>query len=187
MTLKAKVAIVGPCETGKSVLSNFLADAIADGRTAAYRPTKGCRILEFELDGHSGSRTDTHVELWDVSGDTSAEANWGAITSHLHGLMIVFDINKDGQEANLDVWFRRFIKKAGIKSSQCIVVANNPSTSSPERTSVTLQGPLSKAKLVYADINTKPDAFRQAFNTLMENVRDVVVQQRDAIESKLLS
>jgi hypothetical protein len=37
--------------------------------------------------------------------DCSAEGNWGAITAGLHGVLIVFDVNKEGQEADLDIWY----------------------------------------------------------------------------------
>ena len=49
-----------------------------------------------------------------------------------------------------------------------------------------VEGPLGKAKLVHADLNSQAEGFRQAFNEMMVNVRNMVVQQRDAMESKLL-
>jgi hypothetical protein len=49
------------------------------------------------------------------------------------------------------------------------------------------EGPLGKAKLVLADLSTQAEPFRQAFNEMMVNVRNMVVQQRDAMESKLLA
>ena len=46
---KVKILMVGPTETGKSTLANILAD-ISEGPSGSYRPTKGCRIVEFEKD-----------------------------------------------------------------------------------------------------------------------------------------
>ena len=45
--LKAKILVVGPPKTGKTVISNFLSDATENIGTE-YRPTKGVRIVEFE-------------------------------------------------------------------------------------------------------------------------------------------
>ena len=44
---KLKILVVGPCRAGKTVVSNFLADA-TENTGGEYRPTAGCRILEFE-------------------------------------------------------------------------------------------------------------------------------------------
>ena len=46
-TLKVKVALVGPCESGKTLLANFLADA-TETTIEEYQPTKVARALEFE-------------------------------------------------------------------------------------------------------------------------------------------
>ena len=46
-TLKVKVALVGPCESGKTSLANFLADA-TETTIEEYQPTKVARALEFE-------------------------------------------------------------------------------------------------------------------------------------------
>ncbi|PIK58970.1 putative intraflagellar transport protein [Apostichopus japonicus] len=64
--LKAKILVIGPCDSGKSVLSNFLAEA-SDISGGTYHPTQGARILEFESNGSwTGNRTSTaEVEMWD--------------------------------------------------------------------------------------------------------------------------
>ena len=46
-TIKVKVALIGPCESGKTLLANFLADA-TENSIQEYQPTKVARALEFE-------------------------------------------------------------------------------------------------------------------------------------------
>ena len=46
-TIKVKVALIGPCESGKTLLANFLADA-TENTIEEYQPTKVARALEFE-------------------------------------------------------------------------------------------------------------------------------------------
>ena len=45
---KVKIVMVGPCQSGKTMIANFLADA-TETVGGEYRPTAGVRILEFEL------------------------------------------------------------------------------------------------------------------------------------------
>lgn len=45
---KVKILMVGPCQSGKTIIANFLADA-TETVGGEYRPTAGVRILEFEL------------------------------------------------------------------------------------------------------------------------------------------
>ena len=45
---KVKIVMVGPCQSGKTMIANFLSDA-TENVGGEYRPTAGVRILEFEL------------------------------------------------------------------------------------------------------------------------------------------
>eukprot|EP00049_Salpingoeca_infusionum_P006766 m.111147 g.111147 ORF g.111147 m.111147 type:complete len:188 (+) comp13432_c0_seq3:389-952(+) len=145
------------------------------------------RILKFEPDSSDGKRSDMMVELWDVSGDEKYQSCWPAIAKGVQGAIVVFDVNKEGQENDLDIWFKKFVKGTKIRSGQCLVVANNPSTEPSIRDSVAVGGPLSKAKLVMADIQENPDALRDAFFDLMKGVSEFVRKQREEQEMKLLS
>lgn len=59
-------------QSGKTTLANFLSEAGEVGNSA-YRPTKGCRIVEFEVPnlevGGTSHVATAEVELWDISGD----------------------------------------------------------------------------------------------------------------------
>lgn len=57
-------------QCGKTTLTNFLSESGEVG-SGEYRPTKGCRILEFEMPNvtYNNTAASVEVELWDVSGD----------------------------------------------------------------------------------------------------------------------
>ena len=45
--IKVKVALIGPCQSGKSIIANFLSDA-TENSIEEYHPTHVVRILELE-------------------------------------------------------------------------------------------------------------------------------------------
>ena len=46
---KVKILVLGPSRAGKSTIANILGD-LQDGLSSTYRPTIGCRIVDFERD-----------------------------------------------------------------------------------------------------------------------------------------
>jgi len=58
-------------QCGKTVIANALSESTEPFRGGEYRPTQGCRILEFEVPDVviSGKSTKAEIELWDCSGD----------------------------------------------------------------------------------------------------------------------
>jgi len=72
-----KIVVVGNTKVGKTTLSNLISD-FSNVIPTDYRPTAGCRVLEFEKDFSveqaksykflkGGTRC--RVQLWDTSGD----------------------------------------------------------------------------------------------------------------------
>lgn len=57
-------------QCGKTSLTNFISEAGEVGGSE-YRPTKGCRIVEFEMANVNVNNMTARaeVELWDVGGD----------------------------------------------------------------------------------------------------------------------
>ncbi|OAD58543.1 Rab-like protein 5 [Eufriesea mexicana] len=64
-----KIIVTGPSKSGKTTISNFLADATEIPYD--YHPTKGVRILEFEVQNINvnNKHVTKDIELWDCSGD----------------------------------------------------------------------------------------------------------------------
>jgi len=61
-------------QSGKTVISNVLSES-TEHFMGDYRPTQGCRILEFEVAdiNVSGKTVKAEIELWDCSGDHKYE------------------------------------------------------------------------------------------------------------------
>ena len=66
---KVKIVLVGPCQAGKTMIANFLADAM-ETVGGEYRPTAGVRILEFELSSvnvnNKNIKVDTRYHFWSI-------------------------------------------------------------------------------------------------------------------------
>jgi len=82
-----KVVVAGPKGTGKTTISDFLANQTQELGGVYSEPTIGVRILEFEL---GGSRS-VNIELWDSSGDNSFESCWKAIMADADAVVLVYN------------------------------------------------------------------------------------------------
>ncbi|KAK3268349.1 hypothetical protein CYMTET_23142 [Cymbomonas tetramitiformis] len=98
-----KVCLVGPPNSGKTYLSRLLAECAFSN--ANYDPTAGCRIQE--LDRQVGVERVT-VQLWDCSGDFKYHNCLPALARDISGLLLVYNPDKDDQEAELERWYQAF-------------------------------------------------------------------------------
>ena len=68
MSAPVKILIIGPTQSGKTTIANYLAEK-TETITKNYRPTKAVRILEFERDApHHPKKPGADkalIELWD--------------------------------------------------------------------------------------------------------------------------
>ena len=123
---KLKLLIVGPTKSGKSTLANILGD-LQDGPSTVYRPTVGCRIVDFERDPPPGVTNfgKVHVELWDVSGDFKYEKCWAPIKKDAHGVIFVVDPADAGAENVLNRLVSMFPKEMNLPPKFCMVFINH--------------------------------------------------------------
>ncbi|RUS70315.1 hypothetical protein EGW08_021921, partial [Elysia chlorotica] len=119
---KAKVIVVGPCEAGKTVLCNFLADA-TEFSGGEYHPTQGVRIVEFETNGPDKSRSAVDVELWDCSGDRRYESCWPAMIRDASGAIFVYNPDQPNHDKELDTWLSFILKNSRVKPKRSLCVA----------------------------------------------------------------
>ncbi|XP_071542575.1 intraflagellar transport protein 22 homolog [Panulirus ornatus] len=122
MQNKIKLLMVGPPECGKTALANFLSEAGEVGG-GEYRPTKGCRIIEFEVPNVSvkSMTTKAEVELWDVSGDRRYENCWPAIQRGCNGVIFVYNPGREDHARSLESLYTHFVEQQGLRETQCIV------------------------------------------------------------------
>lgn len=126
---KCKVLVMGPKRCGKSRIANFLAKHDETPNFAAYTPTKGARILELEEGVMSGKKNVTAtVELWDCSGDRQYEGCWPAILRDAHGVVLVYDPTIKEQEKDIELWYKSYTARLGLKPTQVIIFAHTAST-----------------------------------------------------------
>ncbi|KAJ8043072.1 Intraflagellar transport protein 22-like [Holothuria leucospilota] len=183
--LKAKVLVIGPCDSGKSVLSNFLAEA-SDISGGAYHPTEGVRILEFESSGSwTGNRTTTaDVELWDCSGDPKFDECWPAIAKDTQGVVIVYNPDKLDHERELETWYNHFVTNQGIKDAQCLIFSYYKPGTSANR--VNIPNPLSKVRHVECNLDNDPDSVRREFKALLMKVFSNISHRQNEEELSII-
>lgn len=113
-------------QSGKTVLANFISDSTENPITEQYRPTHVVRILEFESPNLNVNNrfAKADVELWDASGNHSFESSWPAIARDAHGVVFVFDPERERDARELEVFYSEFVQKRGVSDAQCVVFAH---------------------------------------------------------------
>ena len=90
--LKPVVLIVGPTQSGKTTIADFIAGSLMEP-IPEYEPTVGVRIREVLVPANRpipGEGDKIEIELWDVSGDR----RFSFLTLHLYVFLLPFDTNR---------------------------------------------------------------------------------------------
>ncbi|KAK7945490.1 hypothetical protein WMY93_001218 [Mugilogobius chulae] len=164
--MQVKILFIGPTESGKTVLANFLSD-ISENVGGEYRPTVGVRILKFDshLEGGSDNRG-CKVELWDCSGDFKFESCWPTLMKDCNGVVIVF--NPDVQE------------------NQCLLIAHNKPESAVKEGHLSLASPLNRLPLIQSNLEEEPEVVRKAFVRYIGNVVKAMSESREREEMSII-
>ncbi|XP_023688820.1 intraflagellar transport protein 22 homolog isoform X2 [Paramormyrops kingsleyae] len=158
---KAKILVIGPSESGKTALSDFLSDA-TETIGGEYRPTQGVRILEFEsqtLDASDKNAT-LDVELWDCAGDFKFESCWPALMRDSNG---------------------------GMQESQCLLIAHHKPGSSADRGHPALASHLSKLSMIHSNLEEDPEQMRQAFRRYLGSIVRMMSESREREEMSIIT
>ncbi|XP_047446226.1 intraflagellar transport protein 22 homolog [Mugil cephalus] len=184
---KAKILFVGPTESGKTVLANFLSDT-TENIGGEYRPTQGVRILEFELQpGGSGDNKTCEVELWDCSGDYKFESCWPALTKDSNGVVIVFNPDVPSHLKDIETWHSMFIASQGFHDSQSLLIAHHKPGSEVEDGRLPLASQLSRLLLIHSNLEEEPEDVRQAFHRYLGNVVNTMSESREREEMSIIT
>ncbi|XP_063969698.1 intraflagellar transport protein 22 homolog [Lytechinus pictus] len=184
--MKAKILMIGPTESGKTVISNFLADA-TDVSGGDYHPTQGVRILEFESGSlNVGNRSlIAEVELWDCSGDQKFDECWPAFMKDASGVVIVYNPDQASHERELDTWYNHFITQQGLKDSQCIIFGHHrPNTSQAVR--VQISSNMTRVNHVQTNLEDESDQVRADFNLFLSKVLGAISKRQDQEELSII-
>ncbi|XP_066920204.1 intraflagellar transport protein 22 homolog [Clytia hemisphaerica] len=183
---KVKILVVGPSESGKTVISNFLADA-TESAGGDYHPTQGVRILEFEVDNLEmpGGSESIEVELWDCSGDNRFEMCWPSMQKDSNGVLFVYNPTRKSHESELEKWHLHFAKEQGLRNEQCLMMAHvKPGNENPKKAGI--GGSLGKVRCVVTDLDNEPDNVRMSFNLFLRNVVALVSDRREQEELSII-
>ena len=126
---KVKILVLGPSKAGKTTIANILGGLQKNGPPSTYRPTVGCRIVDFERDAPANFTQlgKISIELWDVSGDLKYEKCWGPIQQKVDGIIFVFNPSDPESEGDLKKFIEGFPKALKVKQSFCLCYINNHS------------------------------------------------------------
>ncbi|CAI7995976.1 Intraflagellar transport protein 22 homolog [Geodia barretti] len=173
--VKAKILVVGPCESGKTCICNYLAEA-TESSGGEYHPTQGVRILELEVEGEeeTGRTLLVEVELWDCSGSKQFERCWPAMVKDTHGVVLVHNPDQPQQEKELERWYSYFVKQQGLQDDQCLALSHHkPVSAGYTETSPDSQlssERLSGIRQVHTSLEEEPEAVRDEFNSFLMSV-----------------
>ncbi|XP_061798297.1 intraflagellar transport protein 22 homolog isoform X1 [Nerophis lumbriciformis] len=185
--IKAKILLIGPNESGKSVLANFLSDA-TENVGGEYRPTQAVRILEFEsqLEG-SGDMKSCEVELWDCSGDFKFESCWPALMKDCSGVVVVFNPEIPNHIKEIESWHSMFISSQGLQESQCLLVAHHKPGGTAAEGRLALASQLSRLPLIHSDVEEEPEDVRRAFCSYLGKVVNTLSESREREEMSIIT
>eukprot|EP00741_Cyanophora_paradoxa_P015538 tig00020902_g14999.t1 len=182
-----KILVVGPKACGKSTLANFLADYM-EKPSGDYRPTKGCRIHEFERDIPSQARRGPStvrvaVELWDVSGDRNFQPCWPAILRDVNGILFVYNPEEKSQQTEVsEVWYKQFVAESRLRDNQCLCFAHRGSSFKR----VEGQKLAGRVTQVYTNLDENPQAIKESFDQWLVAVMDAASQAREHDENEIV-
>ncbi|KAL0993774.1 hypothetical protein UPYG_G00113780 [Umbra pygmaea] len=185
---KAKILLIGPSESGKTVLSNLLSDTV-ETVGGDYSPSQGVRILEFEYqnEGRDGKSSACEVELWDCAGDFKFESCWPALMKDSNGVVIVFNPDVPRHLMEVETWHSMFISSQGLQDSQCLLIAHHKPGSGADNERPDLASHLSRLSLIHSNLEEDPEAVRQEFRRYLENVVQTLSENREQEEMSILT
>ncbi|KAI9094628.1 hypothetical protein DFS34DRAFT_236827 [Phlyctochytrium arcticum] len=183
---KLVIFLVGPPRTGKSAISDFLADfAETLVSTEEYHPTQGVRILEFDRTiKPDTSKKDVTVacELWDCSGDTKFQPCWPAVANGANAVIYVMagDIRI---EREMEDWYRLF---PNLTDKQMTIFAYGSTSSSVKKPRIPSSSPLGRVSAVVTAADA-PDALKAEFDAFLVNVWTAMQEKAEREEQSLMT
>ncbi|KAM9209591.1 intraflagellar transport protein 22 homolog isoform 2-T2 [Dugong dugon] len=171
--LKAKILFVGPCESGKTVLANFLTES---SDITEYNPTQGVRILEFENPHVTGNNK-----------GTGFESCWPALMKDSHGVVIIFNADIPSHLKEIEMWYSCFVQQQLLQDTQCLLIAHHKPGSGSDRGSLSLPSPLNKLKLVHSNLEEDPEEIQLEFIKYLKSIVNSVSESRDREEMSIIT
>lgn len=188
---RIKILIIGPSQSGKSNIANFLSGT-RETPTSTYKETRPLRIFEVFLEGLSiggqrrpGRGSRATVELWDVGGNTKFQTCWPAIAKDAHGIIFVFNPAVKNQEKELELWYKSFAVPAQVQDEHCLIFAHRSQPSDDSNASIPkVGGSLARIpRTLETSLDFHPESFKEAFDRLIEKI---MAYRREQEENRVL-
>ncbi|XP_075220125.1 intraflagellar transport protein 22 homolog isoform X2 [Lycorma delicatula] len=185
--IKLKTVIIGPSNSGKSTIANYLSDA-TDISGGDYRPTKGVRIVEFETQNLNVNNRNAaaEIELWDCSGNKMYENCWPACYRDAQGIIFVYDADSDEQLTELDEYFDNFVVQSGIDHNNCLIIAHSLQNSNSNPTAI-LSSKFSRMTHITANAEESGNKLRSNFNNFISNIISGVHDRNERDELNIIN
>ncbi|KAJ3272170.1 Intraflagellar transport protein 22 [Terramyces sp. JEL0728] len=196
MANKLVVFMVGPQKTGKTAITNYLAEMSESLESTEYRPTQGVRysknnirILEIEKKlvadpkkGQKWREANVVVELWDCSGEINLVDCWRAFSNKIHGA--VFVVSADGRhDKELDPWQEAI----GLpRPNQYTVFAHKQAQSGARAKVKPSNKVLSKSPVVYTNLDQDPESIKNEFDSFLANIYSVFLENKEREENAIV-
>ncbi|KAJ8311779.1 hypothetical protein KUTeg_009851 [Tegillarca granosa] len=154
---KVKLLMLGPCESGKTVLANFLADA-TDTSSGEYHPTQGVRF----------------------------EGCWPAIAKDTIGIVFVYNPDQPNHDKDLDSWFDYFVEQQAVKKAHCIVFAHHkPGVGENERTQLSTF--FKDIPCIQTNIEEDGDSVRNQFSDYLSGIMSALTDNKEQEELSIMN
>lgn len=179
-----KLVVIGPLESGKTTVSNFLADASEIPYN--YYPTYGVRILEVEAQGIivNNKTVSKDIEIWDCSGDLKFKTCWPAIRKDLHGVILIYNAKKQDCLKEMQEFYDYFVVQTKLGPDMCVIFCYDPDKSLLELPK-SISSAFPKVSHVKCDTeehgNKLQADFRSFLSSLMTKMQDYSDQEDKTI------
>ncbi|XP_050680843.1 intraflagellar transport protein 22 homolog [Leptidea sinapis] len=169
---KLKILMMGPSESGKTLISNIISESTNNEELGTQRPTQGVRILEFDTSvmTHSGNNIKIDIELWDCSGDHKFESCWPALRAGADGVILVCSPNTASVASReLELFYNYFVSQPKLTSKQCVVFYNNLEDQD-DFDLLNLSSTFSRVSRATVNLKTGRDRLKTDFNNFVVSV-----------------
>ncbi|KAJ0176604.1 hypothetical protein K1T71_007783 [Dendrolimus kikuchii] len=169
---KLKILMIGPSDSGKTQIANFISESVNMEEMGSPRPTQGVRIVEFELSNSkvNGRTSNIDIELWDCSGDHKFESCWPAFRVGVQGVVLVCSPNTaQAATREMELLYNYFVSQPKLLAKQCVLFYNC-TDEQDDVESLNLSSTFSKVSLVAINWKNEGSRLKMDFSNYITSV-----------------
>ncbi|KAM3965250.1 intraflagellar transport protein 22 homolog [Aphomia sociella] len=173
---KLKILMIGPSESGKTQIANFISETINIEEANTPTPTQGVRIVEFEVSNLSinGKITNVDIELWDCSGDHKFESCWPALRVGVHGVILVCSPSTAQAAAReMELLYNYFVSQPKLSTKQCVLFYNSRHEND-DMDALNLSATFSKVSQVAVNLKNGDNRLKKDFSNYIASVLQTI-------------